>query len=115
MRRLVIPLLGIASAGFLLYVISGMRYAVEHKLVKKFKTSVSDFSYVDTQGLRMARDFRKVLRVEGYNIQSRLLKEIEKMEQRREEMQAMVGTSEGKLQVLYCCPRYIWYAPGKSF
>ncbi|KAI9278922.1 hypothetical protein BDA99DRAFT_493449 [Phascolomyces articulosus] len=98
MRRLIVPVLSIASAGFLLYVVSDMRSAVNRKLVKKFKTAVRETSYVDAQGRRMARESRKVFRVEGWEVQARLQKSIESKERKREEMSAIVHTSQESLE-----------------
>ena len=97
MRRLIAPILGVASAGFLLYVVSDMRSAVNRKLVKKFKTAVRETAYVDAQGRRMARESRKVFRVEGWEIQARLQKSIESKERKREEMTAIVHMSKESL------------------
>lgn len=93
-RRLILPVVGVASFGFLVYIVSDMRYAVQRKLVKKFKEAVRDSNYVEAQGRRMARESRKVLRVEGWEIQSRLAKEVELKEQRRNEMQVLASTSQ---------------------
>ncbi|KAI7852299.1 hypothetical protein BDC45DRAFT_513966 [Circinella umbellata] len=97
MRRLVIPILSVASAGFLLYVVSDMRSAVNRKLVKKFRAAVREAAYVDAQGRRMARESRKVFRVEGWEIQARLQKSVESKERKREEMTAIVHMSKESL------------------
>ncbi|KAG2219965.1 hypothetical protein INT45_002179 [Circinella minor] len=97
MRRLIIPILSVASAGFLLYVVSDMRSAVNRKLVKKFKAAVRETAYVDAQGRRMARESRKVFRVEGWEIQARLQKSVESKERKREEMTAIVHMSKESL------------------
>ncbi|KAI9490430.1 hypothetical protein BDB00DRAFT_884170 [Zychaea mexicana] len=98
MRRLVVPALGVASAGFLLYVVSDIRSAVNRKLVKKFKAAVRETSYVDAQGRRMARESRKMFRVEAMEIQARIQKSVEEKERKREEMTAIVHTSQESLE-----------------
>ncbi|KAI8143560.1 hypothetical protein BJV82DRAFT_514842 [Fennellomyces sp. T-0311] len=98
MRRLIVPVVGVASAGLLLYLVSDMRSAVNRKLVKKFKTAVRESSYIEAQGRRMARESRKVFRVEGWEVQARLQKSIEVKERRREEMTAVVSTSQESLE-----------------
>ncbi|KAI8092655.1 uncharacterized protein BX664DRAFT_293845 [Halteromyces radiatus] len=94
MRRMALPVIGIASAGLLIYVVADMRNAVERKLVRKFKQAVRDQGYVETQSHRIGRDTRKMLRVEGWEIQSRLQKAIETKEQKRNEMEFVIQTSQ---------------------
>ncbi|CAO3627379.1 unnamed protein product [Mucor hiemalis] len=93
-RRWVVPVVGVASVGFVLYVVSDMRSAVERKLVKKFKNAVRETGYVEGQSLRIARESRKVLRVEGWEIQNRIQKAIEQKEQHRSDTEAVALTSK---------------------
>jgi mitofusin len=93
-RRWVVPVIGVASVGFLVYVVSDMRHAVERKLVKKFKQAVRDTDYVESQGHRIARESRKVLRVEGWEIQNRIQKAIEQKEQKRNDTEAVALVSK---------------------
>lgn len=93
-RRWVVPVVGVASVGFLLYVVSDMRNAVERKLVKKFKNAVRETGYVDGQSHRIARESRKVLRVEGWEIQNRIQKAIEQKEQHRSDTEAIALASK---------------------
>ncbi|GAA5804141.1 hypothetical protein EDC94DRAFT_694606 [Helicostylum pulchrum] len=93
-RRWVIPVVGIASVGFLVYVVSDMRSAVERKLVKKFKNEVRETGYVEAQSHRIARESRKVLRVEGWEIQTRIEKAIEQKEQKRTDTEAVALASK---------------------
>lgn len=93
-RRWVVPVVGVASVGFILYVVSDMRSAVERKLVKKFKNAVRETGYVEGQGLRIARESRKVLRVEGWEIQNRIQKAIEQKEQHRSDTEAVALNSK---------------------
>ncbi|KAG2215978.1 hypothetical protein INT46_007038 [Mucor plumbeus] len=94
LRRWVVPVVGVASVGFLVYVVSDMRSAVERKLVKKFKQAVRDTGYVEGQGHRIARESRKVLRVEGWEIQNRIQKAIENKEQKRSETEQVALVSK---------------------
>ncbi|ORZ09526.1 hypothetical protein BCR42DRAFT_423581 [Absidia repens] len=94
MRRLALPMVGLAGASFLIYVVADMRNAVERKLVRKFKEAVRDAGYVDAQSHRLGRGARKVLRVEGWEIQSRLQKAIETKEQQRNELKTVLQTSQ---------------------
>ncbi|KAI8381235.1 uncharacterized protein BYT42DRAFT_565807 [Radiomyces spectabilis] len=94
MRRLIVPIVSIAGVGAFVYVVSDMRYAVERKLVRKFKAAVRDSAYVESQGQRLARESRKMLRVEGWEIQSRLQKAIENKEAKRSEMENMAHLSQ---------------------
>ncbi|CAO0795766.1 unnamed protein product [Mucor circinelloides] len=94
LRRWVVPVVGVASVGFLVYVVSDMRSAVERKLVKKFKQAVRDTGYVEGQGHRIARESRKVLRVEGWEIQNRIQKAIENKEQKRNETEQVASVSK---------------------
>lgn len=94
LRRWVVPVVGVASVGFLVYVVSDMRSAVERKLVKKFKQAVRDTGYVEGQGHRIARESRKVLRVEGWEIQNRIQKAIENKEQKRNETEQIAFASK---------------------
>ncbi|KAI8887313.1 hypothetical protein K501DRAFT_283414 [Backusella circina FSU 941] len=89
MRRWIIPVVGVASVGVLVYVIGDMRNAVERKLVHKFKLAVRETGYVEGQGNRIGREARKVLRVEGWEIQNRIQKAIEQKEEQRNETEAM--------------------------
>lgn len=98
MRRLILPAVSLASLGALFYVVSDMRYAVERKLVKKFKTAVRESEYVEAQGRRLSRESRKVLRVEAWEISALLQKAIEGKERRREEMETMMLTSEESMR-----------------
>lgn len=93
-RRWVVPVVSVASVGFILYVVSDMRSAVERKLVKKFKNAVRETGYVDGQSLRIARESRKVLRVEGWEIQNRIQKAIEQKEQHRTDTEAVALSSK---------------------
>lgn len=93
-RRWVIPVVGVASIGFLVYVVSDMRNAVERKLVKKFKTEARESEYVERHSIRVARESRKVLRVEGWEIQNRIQKAIEQKEQKRSDTEAVALTSK---------------------
>ncbi|KAI7886905.1 hypothetical protein K492DRAFT_155386 [Lichtheimia hyalospora FSU 10163] len=97
-RRMVIPALGIASAGLVLYVVSDMRSALERKLVRKFQAAARDSAHAEQQARRMARESRKVLRVEGWDIQARLQKAIETKENQRNEMTAVVHTSQESIE-----------------
>ncbi|CEP08550.1 hypothetical protein [Parasitella parasitica] len=94
LRRWVVPIVGVASVGFLVYVVSDMRSAVERKLVKKFKQAVRDTGYVQAQSHRIARESRKVLRVEGWEIQNRIQKAIENKEQKRSETEQVALVSK---------------------
>lgn len=94
LRRWVVPVVGVASVGFLVYVVSDMRYAVERKLIKKFKQAVRDTNYVDGQSQRIARESRKVLRVEGWEIQHRIQKAIEEKEKKRNDTEEAVALSK---------------------
>lgn len=93
-RRWVVPFVGVASVGVIVYVISDMRNAVERKLVKKFKNAVRETGYVDAQSHRIARESRKVLRVEGWEIQNRIQKAIEQKEQKRSDTEAIALVSK---------------------
>ncbi|KAG0742133.1 hypothetical protein G6F57_008041 [Rhizopus arrhizus] len=92
-RRWVVPVVGIASVGFLVYVVSDMRHAVERKLLKKFKNAVRETGYIEIQSHRIARESRKILRVEGWEIQNRIQKAIEDKEYKRDETQAFAESS----------------------
>lgn len=92
-RRWVVPVVGIASVGFLVYVVSDMRHAVERKLVKKFKNAARETGYIEIQSHRIARESRKILRVEGWEIQNRIQKAIEDKEYKRDETQAFAESS----------------------
>ncbi|ORX51732.1 hypothetical protein DM01DRAFT_1337229 [Hesseltinella vesiculosa] len=94
MRRLALPLVGLASAGFLLYVVNDMPHAVKRKLVRKFKQAALESSYIDQQGRRIARASRKVLRVEGWETQTQLQRAIEIKESRRNELQLVLQSSQ---------------------
>jgi mitofusin len=89
MRRWIIPVVGVASVGVIVYVIGDMRNAVERKLVNKFKLAVRETGYVEGQGNRIGREARKVLRVEGWEVQNRIQKAIEQKEEQRNETEAM--------------------------
>ncbi|KAI8074438.1 hypothetical protein BC940DRAFT_230942 [Gongronella butleri] len=93
MRRLALPVIGIASAGCLLYLINDMPHAVQRKLLRKFKQAALESDYLDKHGRRMAKASRKVLRVEGAEIHNRLQRAIEVKEQRRAELQDLIHTS----------------------
>lgn len=93
-RRWVVPVIGLAGVGFVLYVVSDMRNAVERKLVKKFKNAVRETGYIDGQSHRIARESRKVLRVEGWEIQNRIQKAIEQKEQHRTDTEAIALSSK---------------------
>lgn len=94
MRRWVVPVVSVASVGLLVYVVSDMRNAVERNLVRKFKQAARDTGYVDGQSHRIARESRKVLRVEGWEIQSRIQKAIEQKEQKRNETEQVALLSK---------------------
>ncbi|CAO3593270.1 unnamed protein product [Absidia cylindrospora] len=93
-RRFALPVVGMVGATLLVYVVADMRYAVERKLVRKFKQAVQDTGYVAAQSHRIGRDARKVLRVEGWEIQSRLQKAIESKENKRNELELVIHTSQ---------------------
>ncbi|KAI8997432.1 hypothetical protein BDB01DRAFT_714375 [Pilobolus umbonatus] len=94
-RRWVVPAVGIASVGLMVYIISDMRSAVERKLVKKIKHAVRETCYVEAQSQRMGRESRKILRIEGWEIQNRIQKAIEEKEQKRSETETFaVATCE---------------------
>ncbi|KAI7855869.1 hypothetical protein BDC45DRAFT_438188 [Circinella umbellata] len=94
MRQIAIPVVGIASMGMLVYVVSDMRYAVKRKLVRKFKEAVQEQAYVEGQSSRIGREARKVLRVEGWEIQNRLVRAIENKEKKRSEMEEKAAVSK---------------------
>ena len=94
MRQITIPVVGIASMGMLVYVVSDMRYAVKRKLVRKFKEAVQEQAYVEGQSSRIGREARKVLRVEGWEIQNRLVRTIENKEKKRSEMEEKAAVSQ---------------------
>ncbi|CAO3595499.1 unnamed protein product [Absidia cylindrospora] len=94
MRRLALPMVGLVGASLLIYVVADMRNAVERKLVRKFKEAVREAGYVDAQSYRLGRNARKVLQVEGWEIQSRLQKAIETKEQQRNELESVLQTSQ---------------------
>ncbi|KAI9030924.1 hypothetical protein CLU79DRAFT_732026 [Phycomyces nitens] len=96
-RRLVVPVVSIASIGLAAYVISDMRSAVERKLVKKFQVAARESSHVEAHGQRISRESRKVLRMEGWEIHTRLQKAIENKEQKRSEMEIMAHDSQESL------------------
>ncbi|RCH82536.1 mitofusin, partial [Rhizopus azygosporus] len=93
MRRWIAPVVGIASVGFIVYVVSDMRHAVERKLVKKFKNAARELGYIEVQSARIGRESRKVLRVEGWEIQNRIQRAIEEKEQKRHETEEFAQTS----------------------
>ncbi|KAI8141230.1 hypothetical protein BJV82DRAFT_518706 [Fennellomyces sp. T-0311] len=94
LRQIAVPVVGIASVGMLVYVVSDMRYAVKRKLIRKFKEAVRDQAYIEGQSSRVGRESRKVLRVEGWEIQNRLVRAIESKEKKRSEMEAQVSLSQ---------------------
>ncbi|KAI9265220.1 hypothetical protein BDA99DRAFT_437251 [Phascolomyces articulosus] len=94
MRQIAIPVVGIASVGMLVYVVSDMRYAVKRKLIRKFKDAVREQAYVEGQSSRIGREARKVLRVEGWEIQNRLVRAIENKEKKRGQMEEKATLSE---------------------
>ncbi|CDH48865.1 transmembrane gtpase fzo1 [Lichtheimia corymbifera JMRC:FSU:9682] len=94
MRQMIVPIMSIAGAGLLVYVVSDMRYAVKRKLVRKFKTAVRDTAYVEGQCSRIGREARKALRVEGWEIQNRLVRAIENKEKKRSEMEHKIHHAE---------------------
>ncbi|KAI9316604.1 hypothetical protein BX666DRAFT_1858466 [Dichotomocladium elegans] len=85
MRQMIIPVMSIAGAGLLVYIVSDMRYAVKRKLVRKFTTAVREQAYIEGQCSRIGREARKALRVEGWEIQNRLVRAIEQKEKKRSE------------------------------
>lgn len=93
-RKWVIPVIGVASVGFLVYVVSDMRNAVERKLVKKFKNEVRETKYIEAQSARIARESRKVLRIEGWEIQTRIEKAIAQKEKKRKDTEAVATSSK---------------------
>ncbi|KAI7902862.1 uncharacterized protein BX663DRAFT_434488 [Cokeromyces recurvatus] len=93
-RRWVTPVVGIASLGLIVYVVSDMRHAVERKLVRKFKKAVQESGYIESQARRLGRESRKVLRMEGWEIQNRIQRAIEAKEQQRHEMEMKALTSK---------------------
>lgn len=97
-RQLIIPAVSIAGIGFLVYVVSDMRYAVKRKLVRKFKEAAQSTAYVEGQASRIGREARKVLRTEGWEIQSRLVRAIEDREKKRSEMENIAHVSEETMQ-----------------
>ncbi|KAI9491482.1 hypothetical protein BDB00DRAFT_959493 [Zychaea mexicana] len=94
MRQIAVPVVGIASVGMLVYVISDMRYAVKRKLIRKFTEAVREQAYVEGQSSRIGREARKVMRVEGWEIQNRLVRAIESKEKKRGEMEAKAALSQ---------------------
>ncbi|KAI8987490.1 hypothetical protein BDF20DRAFT_815517 [Mycotypha africana] len=94
LRRWVVPAVGIASVGLIVYVVSDMRNAVERKLAKKFKQAVQEANYVEGQSSRIARESRKVLRIEGWEIQNKIQKAIEQKEQKRNETKEAAALSK---------------------
>jgi mitofusin len=94
MRRWVVPVVGIAGVGFLVYVVGDMRNAVERKLVKKFKLAVRESNYINGQSQRIGRESRKLLRLEGWEIQNRFQKAIEQKEQKRSETEQLAVESK---------------------
>ncbi|KAI8342416.1 hypothetical protein BC941DRAFT_412710 [Chlamydoabsidia padenii] len=96
-RRFALPVLGVAGASVLVYVVADMRNAVERNLVRKFKQTVRDSNYIDKASHRIGRDARRVLRVEGWDIQSRLQKAIESKEQKHNELELLIHSSQESL------------------
>lgn len=94
LRRFALPVLGVAGATVLVYVVADMRNAVERKLVRKFKQAVRDTGYIDSHALRIGRGARKVFRVEGWEIHSRLQKAIESKEQKRNDLELLIHSSQ---------------------
>ena len=92
-RRWVLPVVGVASVGFMVYVVSDMRHAVERKLVKKFKNAARETGYIEAHSNRIARESRKILRVEGWEIQNRIQRAIDDKEQKRSETEAFAESS----------------------
>ncbi|CAO3668975.1 unnamed protein product [Rhizopus stolonifer] len=94
LRRWAMPVMGVASVGFMVYVVSDMRHAVERKLVKKLKQAARETGYIEASSARIARESRKILRVEGWEIQNRIQRAIEEKEQKRDETQALAAISK---------------------
>jgi mitofusin len=94
LRRFALPVLGLAGASVFVYVVADMRNAVERKLVRKFKQAVRDTGYIDAHALRIGRGARKVFRVEGYEIHSRVQKAIEAKEQKRNDLELLIHSSQ---------------------
>ncbi|KAG1454317.1 hypothetical protein G6F46_008754 [Rhizopus delemar] len=101
-RRWVLPVVGVASVGFMVYVVSDMRHAVERKLVKKFKNAARETGYIEAHSNRIARESRKVLRVEGWEIQNRIQRAIEDKEQKRSETEAFAESSRETAEFFAC-------------
>ncbi|KAG0166231.1 mitofusin [Apophysomyces sp. BC1034] len=101
-RRLIVPVVSIATVGFLVYVVSDMRYAVERKLLKKFQAAARDTAYIEGQSNRISREARKLLRVEGWEIQNRLQKAIENKEIKRTELESLAHTSRETIEYFSC-------------
>ncbi|KAI9468454.1 MAG: hypothetical protein EXX96DRAFT_533020 [Benjaminiella poitrasii] len=93
-KRWVAPVMSVATLGLVVYVVSDMRHAVERKLVKKFKVAVRETGYVDHQARRLGREARKVLRVEGWEIQNGIQRAIERKEEERHSMEVKSLTSK---------------------
>ncbi|KAI9247820.1 hypothetical protein BY458DRAFT_590747 [Sporodiniella umbellata] len=98
MRRWAMPAVGVAGMGLFVYVVSDMRYAVERKLVKKVKKAAHESGYIQSQSARVARESRKVLRVEAWEIQNRIEKAIEAKEQKRQDTEVLVLSSQEAAQ-----------------
>ncbi|GAB5589791.1 mitofusin [Umbelopsis nana] len=93
-RRWMVPVMGIASVGLVVYVVSDMRYAVERKLSRKFKAAVKESNHNEGQSYRIARASRKTLRTEGWELQNRFQKAVDDKEKMRNEMVQKAQMSE---------------------
>ncbi|KAI7862466.1 hypothetical protein BDF14DRAFT_1855031 [Spinellus fusiger] len=93
-RRLLVPAVSIATFGFAAYVVSDMRSAVERKLVKKFQAAAHATAHAENHAQRIARESRKMLRLEGWEIHTRLQKAIEAKEQKRSDMESTAQESQ---------------------
>lgn len=97
-RRWAAPVVGAASVGLFVYVVSDMRYAVERKLIKKVKNAARETGYIDASSAKVARESRKILRVEGWEIQNRIQKAIEDKEQKRQDTETLALSSKETAQ-----------------
>jgi mitofusin len=93
-RRWMVPVMGLASVGLVVYVVSDMRHAVERKLSRKFKAAVKDSNHNEGQSYRIARASRKTLRIEGWELQNRFQKAVDDKEKMRNEMVQKAQMSE---------------------
>ncbi|KAG2181232.1 hypothetical protein INT43_008815 [Umbelopsis isabellina] len=93
-RRWMVPVMGFAGVGLVVYVVSDMRHAVERKLARKFKAAVKDSNHNEGQSYRIARASRKTLRVEGWELQTRFQKAVDQKEKMRSDMVKKAQMSE---------------------